>query len=93
MAEIDEELPPSETTVESEAMPARILAGSRRHLDRRRRVPGPPVERFSVTSHPHTGRRAIYGGHCKNLASISGEYQGKSGVISRVMQPLKNAAQ
>jgi len=54
---------------------------------------GQPVERFSVTSHPHTGRRAIYGGHCKNLASISGEYQGKSGVISRVMQPLKNAAQ
>jgi hypothetical protein len=41
MAEIDEELPPSETTVESEAMPARILAGSRRHFDRRRRLPGP----------------------------------------------------
>jgi hypothetical protein len=35
---------------------------------------------------------AIHGGR-KNLASISGEYQGRSGVISRVMQPLKNAAQ
>ena len=35
----------------------------------------------------------IYGGHWRKRATISGEYHGRSGVISRVMQPLKNAAQ
>ena len=34
-----------------------------------------------------------YGGHCKKRASISGEYQGRSAVISRVMQPLKKVPQ
>jgi hypothetical protein len=35
----------------------------------------------------------IYEGHFKKRATISGEYQGRSGVIVRVMQPGKNWAQ
>ena len=34
-----------------------------------------------------------YGGHFKKRASVSGEYQGTSGVTYRFMQPSKYAAQ